>query len=130
MEVILIPLMIFRGMTLNRNDTRAIVFLCLLGVLTVTVTSARTIIMTVADEWNPGLLQTSEILAFAECCAALIACCLPSVRAHVNARLERRRRDERAMEVGRAGKKRWFWDSSALDRTTGTDSTAERVEYV
>ena len=131
--VILIPLMIFRGMTLNRNDTRAIFFLCMLGVLTVTVTSARTIIMTVADEWSPGLLQTSELLAFAECCAALIACCLPAVRAHANSQMERRRREERSGEVGRVGgKKRWLWDSSALDRTTSraSDSIAmvSRVE--
>lgn len=129
--MIFIPLFIFHRMAsrLSLKDSRAIVFLCGLGVLTVTVAATRTIVMVVADEWSPGLLQTSELLAFAECCAALIACCLPAVRAHLNAWAEARRREEGNLEVGKARKKKYVWDSLG---SAGLDSwvAESRVERV
>lgn len=129
--MIFIPLFVFHraASKLSQTDSRAIVFLCGLGVLTVTVAATRTIVMVVADEWSPGLLQTSELLAFAECCAALIACCLPAVRAHLNARADARRRKEGNLEIGKVRKKKYVWDSlgsAGLDSSV-VESRLERV---
>lgn len=82
--VMLVPLLILRTIQITKREKWAVVFLLALGALTMTTTIVRTKLMASSSSWGKSRFQTGEILAFAECAAAVIAVSLPSMRAAWN----------------------------------------------